>query len=269
VSNDISQNLQFLIGAERRQQREEQNMNQLTRLHNRGMVDIGREAFNRLSAWLTENPVIENPDSAREANDVLEGSLLVLKDIEAERTEQTEPLNKQLSSINAVYRAMRDPLQKATEELKRRLTRYVAQEEAARIAEANRLKALAEEAEQRARAAERAEQDAIAAVDVGACEDVGSAIEQADAAFSDFERAQRAAVIAERDVTVRLRSRFGNRARTMRNTEVLEVTNAAAAIAAMGVTSKIAEAIMSSAREYRKAHGSLPPGVVGKSVRSL
>jgi hypothetical protein len=55
----------------------------------------------------------------------------------------------------------------------------------------------------------------------------------------------------------------------MRRTETLVLDDAAAAIAAIGVTDKIKDAILSSARDYRKLHGSLPAGVSAVTERQF
>jgi hypothetical protein len=68
---------------------------------------------------------------------------------------------------------------------------------------------------------------------------------------------------------VRLHSVLGGRARTLRTTEMLIVNDAAAAIAAMGVSEKLSDAIVADARAWRKAHGALPPGIAVQFVRSM
>jgi hypothetical protein len=232
-------------------------------------LSLAQEAMNRLSFWLTDHPVIQTPEDARQANEVFGSVQRTLKDMEAERHLYVDPLTEQVSAINLEYRVIRQPIERALDELKRRLTSYVAAEERTRAAEAARLRAEAEAKERAAREAEAREAEAIAAVDTGVCEDVGSAIADADAAFADYQRADRAAAVAEKDATVRLHSVLGGRARTMRTTEVLTVSDASAAIGTLGVTEKIAEAIVSEARAWRKAHGTLPPGIAVEFVRSM
>jgi hypothetical protein len=260
---------EFLAGALRRQHREETMDDTPTIGHNRGIFQTARDAMRALSDWLLENPVIETPEQAKNANEVFSVTQRTLKDMEDERHQQVDPLNMRVKTINAEFKSFTQPLERGLEDLKRRLTAYVLAEEQKRAAEAARLRAEAEAAERIARAAEANEADAIAAVDTGVCEDVGDAIVKAEAAFGDYQRADRAAATAEQNVTVRLRSRFDAKARSLRNTEVLSVTDAAAAINAIGVTEKISEAIVSEARAYRKAHGALPPGISVQYVRAL
>ena len=234
-----------------------------------GPIDSAKEAMTELSAFLKEHPVIQSHDDAKAGGAYVERTRIALGEMKTERTAKVAPLNRKLAAINDAYRTVREPLEKVLKELRRRLTDYTTAIEAARIAEANRLAAERAEAERIAREAEKREQDAIAAVDVGECADAGTAIQEADAAFSDFEKAARAAAIAERGVPVRLGSVMGGRSLSMRTTEALKVEDACAAIKAMGLTSKIEEAILSSARDFRKAHDELPNGVSSTYERSM
>lgn len=234
-----------------------------------GPIDSAKEAFAELSGFLKEHPVIQDPAEAKDGGAFIERTRIALNAMEEERKEKVGPLNEKLSAINAAYRIVRDPLETALKQLRKRLTDYATAIEAARIADANRLRAEAEAKEAAAREAERQEQDAIACADVGECTDVGGAIEQADAAFSDFQRASRAAAVAERNVPVRVTSVMGGRSLSMRTVEVLVVSDACAAIKAMGLTDKIRDAILSSARDFRKATDELPNGVIAEQQRSM
>jgi hypothetical protein len=153
--------------------------------------------------------------------------------------------------------------------LRARLTKYATDVEAARIAEANRLRAEAEAVEAAAREAERLEQDAVACADVGELTDVGAAIQNADEAFKQFGKADRQAAVAERAVPVRLGSVMGKPALSMRTKRVLVVNDAAAAVVAMGCTDKIKLAIVQSAKDFEEAHGELPAGVTETYERSM
>lgn len=234
-----------------------------------GPIESAKEAFAELATFLKENPVIQSPADAKQGGGFVERTRVALAEMEAARTGEVAPLNKQLTTINSAYRAVREPLESALRQLRARLTTYANAVEAARIAEANRLRAEAEAKEAEARAAEAAEQDAIACADVGECSDVGGAIAQADAAFKDFARADRTAAVAERNVPVRIGSVMGNRSLSMRTVEVLVIEDAAKAIAAMGLTDKIRDAILSSARDFRKAHNELPPGIAATFERQM
>jgi hypothetical protein len=227
--------------------------------------------MNALSAFLRDNPVIEDADTAREANEFCGRSERTMKDLEAARRLLVDPLNAQVSGINAIYRAVREPLLLALGELKNRLTCYVNAEEAKRRAEAERLRRAAEEKEAAARAAEFHEREAIGNAAVGELADVGGLIEQADAAFGDYQRAEHAAAIAARDVTVRMHSVLGGRARTLRTTEVLHVTEPQLALQVLWpfYQATIEDGLLKAARAYRKQHGKLPAGITREEVRSL
>jgi hypothetical protein len=234
-----------------------------------GPLASAKEAMTELKQYLADTPVIHSPQEAKQAGGWIERTRIALAEMENERTAKVAPLNQQLTAINGAYRLVREPFEKMLKEIRRRVTDYASAVEAARIAEANRLRAEAEEKERVAREAERQEQDSIAAVDVGECADVGAAIEQANETFHDYEKANRAAAVAERNVPVRIGSVMGGPSLSMRTIEVLVVGDACAAIKALGLTDKIRDAILSSAREFRKAHGELPAGVTSEYQRSL
>lgn len=234
-----------------------------------GPLIHGQNAMVELSAFLRENPVIQTQDQAKQGSAYIERTRVSLNEMETERKEKVAPLNEHLGIINAAYRNVREPLESALKVLRARLTSYASAIEAARIAEAEKLRKEAEAKEAAARAAERAEQDAIACADVGELSDVGAAIEQADHAFSDFKRADRQAAIAERSVPVRFNSVMGGRTQAMRTVEVLVIDDIAQAIKVMGITEKIAMAVLSSARDFRKEFDELPAGVRATFERSL
>jgi hypothetical protein len=235
-----------------------------------GPIDHAKEALAELNNYLKEAPVIQTPKEAKEAGGWLERSRIAIKELEDERTDKVGPLNTKLKSINDLYRAVRDPLEKVTTELRRRLTAYTNAEEAKRRAEADRLRQEAEAAAEEARKAAAAADDAVASVDVGEIGvDAGGAIADADAAIRQAGIAERAALRAQRESTVRIASVMGNRALAPRTVEVLTVTDAVAAIKEMGMTAKITDAILSSARDYRKEFGELPAGIGSESKRSV
>jgi hypothetical protein len=265
---------QFLIGALARAQREEKTMHMPSIGHNKPpntkvIRSLALAALQALSAFLRDTPVIRDAAEARLANEHCDSIQRTIKDIEAERKSLVEPLKTQAKSIDEQYRVIRQPLEHALDTLKERLTQYVIIETRKREDEARRLREEAEAKERAAREAERLEKEAQANAEVGECTDVGEAIAAADAAFNAFTDAERAAAIAERDSQVRLRSMYGGRARTLRTSEVLHVVDASAALTAMGVTESIRDAILTSARAYRKLHGRLPAGISREEIRSL
>lgn len=226
-----------------------------------GPIEQARESLNELGTWMLENPVIQSATDAKNGGGYVERTRLTLAELEAERTVKVGPLNKELSAINSAYRTVREPLEGALKELRRRLTKYASDLEAERAKEALRLREEAEAKEAAARAAEAAEQNAIACADVGECTDVAGAIAEADAKFSEFKKADHAAAVAARDVPARIGSVMGGRSLAMRTTRKLVVDDAAKAVTAIGLTDKLRTAIVQCAKDFEQAHGELPAGV--------
>lgn len=237
-----------------------------------GPIDSAKDATAELSAFLQDHPVIQSPADAKAGGAWVERTRIALAEMEDERKVRVEPLNTQLGAINTLYRRVREPLEKTLKELRRRLTDYATAVEAARIAEANRLREEAEAKERAAREAEADEKAAMAGADVGECTDVGGTTVAADAAFTDFQKADRAAAIAARNVPVRIGSMMGNKSlsmRTVRKLIVSDAVQAAKAVIAMGLTDKIKTAILQSAKDFEDVHGELPAGVVETFERSM
>lgn len=239
------------------------------------LIELARETYRSLAAWLKEFPVISSHEEAKDAGKWLESVSMSLDELDAERRAKVDPLNKTVKAINDSYRPVREAFTNEEkrgllDELKRRLTAFAAAEEKRKAEEAERLRQEAEAAKQAAIEAEWAEEDAKAEADLGVCDvDVGAHIEEADAAFKDFQLANRQALRAERAIPIRIASAYGGRALTMRNKETLILNDAVAAIQAIGVTEKIQAAILSAARDYRKLHGCLPDGVRSEKERRL
>jgi hypothetical protein len=223
-----------------------------------------------LSSFLAEHPVIVNADEAKNGGAYLERSRIALAEIETERKGITAPINERLTAINGAYKIVREPLEKALAVLRGRLTAYANEVERQRIAEVERLRLEREAAEATAREAERLEQDAIARADVGEVGvDVVAPIEQADAAFADFRKADRRVAVAEKGVPVRIGSMMGGKALSMKTRRVLVVDDAAKAVVAMWPTDKLRTAILQCAKEFEDAYGELPEGVRETFERSM
>lgn len=239
------------------------------------LIELARETYRGLSAWLSDHPVISSHDEAKEAGKWIESVGMSIDELEAERRSKVDPLNSEVKTINDSYRPVREAFENKEkrgllDEIKRRLTAFSRAEEQRKAEEAERLRVEAEAAKKAAIEAEWAEEDAKAEADLGICDvDVGAHIEAADAAFKDFQVADRQAARAERAIPTRIASAYGGRALTMRNKETLILDDAAAALAAIGVTEKIREAILSGARDYRKLNGALPDGVRSEKERTL
>ena len=241
-----------------------------------GSIEIANETFADVSKWLGNNPVVETEDKAFEAAALVKRAEGSLREIEAERDGKVRPLNERVASINADYKSKHNTdkknpgtLDKVFNELRRRLAVFMKAEEdrKAAIAEAARLAAL--RAEEEAREADRREKEALENASLGEIGvDVAAVTIEADQAFKTFEKAERIATRAERDTTARFSGGYG-RALSLRNKETLIVTDAAAALAAVGITEGINDAILTAARAYRKLHGKLPDGVKADTGRDL
>jgi hypothetical protein len=234
-----------------------------------GPIESAKEAMAELSTFTENTPVIENFDTAKQYSTYIERTRVALQAMEAERVPQVEPLNAELERINKPYRLVRQPLEKLYELAKARLTKYNNAVEAARLREAQRLREEAERQEREAREAEAREQEAILNAEQGELTDVGGAILDADQAFKGFQKADRAAATAERNVPVRIASVMGGKSISMRTTEVFIVEDACAAIAIMGCSPDLQKQIIKDAKRFREATGELPDGVRSKYQRSL
>lgn len=232
-------------------------------------IDYARKAMADLAAWLTDNPVIQEPEQAKEGALFVERSRKTIADVEDARKAEVGPLNEQVKAINEQYRQVRDPLDKVLSELRYRLTDYTAREEARRIKEAEEARQRAEALELEARRAEEAEREAKANASFGEVTDVATKIIEADQSFSRFAQADRAAQIAESQTHVRLPSQLGGKALSLRKATTLVLESYTRAIRAIGPNPKIEDAILSAARDYKKLHGRLPDGVTETSERKI
>lgn len=234
-----------------------------------GPIDSAIEAMAELSTFTEDNPVIQNFDQAKGYAAYIERTRVALNAMESERKPLADPLNEQLERINKPYRLVRQPLEKLYDLAKGRLSKYNNAVEAARLKEAQRLREEAEAQEAAARQAEADEQEAIANAEAGECTDVGGAIAEADGAFKGFQKADRAAATAERNVPVRIASVMGGKALSMRTAEVFIVEDACAAITIMGLSDDLKKQIIKDAKRFREATGELPDGVKSEYQRSL
>ena len=225
------------------------------------------EAITDLRSFANDHPVVTDHDQAKAANLQISRGKAALKELDAERRSKVDPLNAQVKEINGEFKAVSEPLEKTVDAIEVPLKRFIRDEEDRKRREAEEARRLAEEAERIARDAEAREREAIenaAAGDLDA-DLVGSTLE-ADAAFSRFEHANRAAVRADRDTKVRVGGGLG-RAASLRTVEELVITDAAAAVTAMTGDADLAGAIITAARSFRKEWGELPPGISSQKVR--
>jgi hypothetical protein len=233
------------------------------------MAITAGEVAKNLSDWMAENPTIETEEIARTAKTWVDRAFLCLKDLDDERIGQVRPLNEQVKTINASYRGPCDLLSGVMHELKSRLDKFILAEEAKRRALAAEAARLAQLAEAAARAAELAEQDALAEADSGVLGvDTAGAIDGANQAFSDYERAVRQAQLAKREEKVKIGGGF-RRATAARDTEVLTIEDAPTLLMVLGVTEDIEAAFLKSARAYKRYHGKYPKGIIVTTIRGI
>lgn len=222
-------------------------------------IEFARRETAILNSFLTLHPTID-ADTARDAAQRLETARKTLQDLDAERDNRVRPLNTQVRIINDEYRQPRSILEGCVAALRGRLSAFAQAEEARRRAEAEEARRRAEEAERIAREAEAKEDAAKLDAMFGQQADLATVITEADQAFDDFKRADREAARAEKATAVRLDTGLGRTLGT-RSRETLIVDDAAAALASVGLTDGIRDAILTAARAYRKLHGRLPDGI--------
>jgi hypothetical protein len=231
-------------------------------------ISLAGETIAALSAWMTDNPVVQTEEESREAKLLLDRAKSSLESMEIERDALVRPLNVQVKAINDRYRQPRTLLEKVRDAIAGRLTAYARRLEHERIAAAEAARRAAEEAERVAREAEAREREAAQEAAQGVCTDTVAATEEADQAFSRFKKADRQARRAERDTRIRIGGGFG-KAASLRTVEILSVTDFKAAIDDIGLTQDIANAILKGARVYRKENGELPSGVAASYERTI
>lgn len=232
-------------------------------------IDFAKETGEALGVWLKENPVIQTEDEARAAKLLVDRAKNSLGEMESERDKQVRPLNEQVKAINDTYRGPRETLERITELLLERLEAYAKAEKAKREKEAEEKRRIAQEAETEARKAEAREQEAKAEAQAGILDiDIATLTTTADDQFSRFQQATREAARAEKATKVKIGGGFG-RALGLRQTEVLVIKDAHAAIMEMGLTDDLKTAILTAARAYRKVSGDLPEGIIATTQEGL
>jgi len=115
------------------------------------MIDTASEVYEAVGSWLEDHPVVDSEETAREAKLQLDRAKLCVADMEAERERQVKPLNAQVREINDSYKPAKTILGAVINEISRRITSYMAKEEAKRIKAAEEARRAAEAAERQAR----------------------------------------------------------------------------------------------------------------------
>ena len=236
------------------------------------VLELASGVVSDISAHMADNPVVETEESARAMKLQVDRARLCIKDLEDERDHKTEPLEIQLSAVKQRYRGPRRMLGDLLDEMLARVQRFVIAEEYRRQRIADELAAKAKEAEQAAKEAERIEHERLddaAKGEVGI--NVAEVIAQADEAFDTYAKAQREALRATKETHVRIGGGF-NRAIGLRAKETLSIESVGAATVALvqiGLTPDIEQAILKSARAWRKVHGKLPEGITSTTEKKL
>jgi hypothetical protein len=238
-------------------------------------IESAKEAREQIGQWLTDVPVVQTLEQARNAATQMRLGKTALDELETERT--TSPLYKawkafddKVRAANKLYKGASDPIAALVKEVDKRLWRYREAEKERRRQEAAEAQRKAAELAQRALDAAAARDEAVDDASMGVETDAGALIVQANQLN---RRAALSAHIADGMVrnaeTVKIRDDFGGRAVAARNPDVPTVTDAIAAITAMGMTGKIEEAIVSSARDFYRAHLEWPKGITIVKQRSM
>lgn len=239
--------------------------------HNRppGMIAVCDQVCADISAWMAEHPAISTPEDAKEAKLQLDRGKLTLKDMEDERDAAVRPLNTQVKEINESYRPTKTLVNDVLAELGKRVTAYLTAEEEKKQAAMREAARIAEEARTRAlEAARRAAEAAESATTGELGVDIKAAAREAGVAAREAEKAERAAQIAEKETHVKVAGGF-SRAASLRKVKVYVITDAAAAVKAIGTTPDIFEAIVKGARAYHEEWGEIPPGIMMYEERKI
>lgn len=238
-------------------------------------ITSARDALPLLKAFIADNPVFQNAADLQRGGVWIESARKTLAALEDERKPKVEPLNAALAIINEPYRLIKQEIE-GTKQAKGLLEILVDRWNKGEKAERQRREAIAEAARLEAEEAARVAQalidqanDAIAAADVGACEDVGSAVIDAKTAIRDANFLDRTANRAEKETHVRVASQLGGRALAPRERAIIVIDDLAAAIEAIGPVENILIAVRQSAKAFKEANGKLPKGCREDYTRSI
>lgn len=233
------------------------------------MIDLAKEVTRQISEWFAENPVVSTEKDAKTTKLYVDRAKLCLKDLEDERDGKVRPLNDKVNAINAVHKTVRRPLGAVLHEMEEAIDIFIKAEETRRVEIAVESQRRAREAELRARKAEELERDRLQSIRLGEVGlDISLVVEEADEAFSEYEKAQRAAIRAQAETHVKIAGGL-SRAMSIKDKEVLEIVDAVAFILEVGVTETMKFPILTAARAFRKKNGRLPNGITATIERHV
>lgn len=244
-------------------------MNQLGDNNPPDMTITAGEVTKDLSRWMSEIPIIETEDQAREAKLWADRAFLCVQDLEDERREKIRPHRKIVEEIHEYYKRPRELLQGVLNELKSRMDEFLRAEEAKRKAAAEEARRIAASAEQAARVAERQESGARSDASSGVLGiDIAVAQEERRRTSAEAERAARQAALAEKESHVKIGGGF-RRASSLRSTEVPCIVDALQVIEEVGITQDIEVALIKAARAFKRLHGRFPRGITVTIERGI
>lgn len=227
------------------------------------LIEFSAETATALSDWLKEYPIIETEEQVRDGKVLYDRASDCLKDMETERKTRGKPLQEQIDLINGEYRSPRTILEKIRQELSGRLNEWRRNEEEKRRREAEEARKRLEKAERLAREAEAREREAIEDAAAGAESDIASVTRDADAKFTAFQVAQREVARTDAATDVKITGGFRRALGASRfEKKELVVTNPDKALAAMGWSERLLEALKSDARLFKREHGIYPDGII-------
>jgi hypothetical protein len=221
-----------------------------------------------LNDWLKSHPVIQTEDEAREAKLLKDRADDALRELKVECDGLIRPLNDQIGLIRSGYAITIAAGKHVVNELVARLSTFVLVEETKRKAEAETKRLALEEMKRIAQEAEAREKEAIENAKAGEVVDVAAVTSAADQAFAEFKHLERESARADKATHVKIGGGF-RRAVGLRAKESLILDDATKALAALGITDKIRDAILTEARAYRTQYGELPPGVSSEKARRI
>lgn len=220
-------------------------------------LEIARDAERELLDFLRKNPTIKDDFGAKEAKLAYDMAKKAFNELENARDKKTQPLHKAWHDAVAEFKPTIESFKSNIAAIDKIMQSYLREKK--RAAEA-----LAAEAERVRLEKERLAREAIAALREKenaepALQDAAS--EQATKAWSEYESAERECDSAKKATEVKIEGGFKNNMglRAVKKIQVLD--DAIVAIKEMGVTDDIKEAVLKSARFYKRMSGRLPAGV--------
>jgi hypothetical protein len=225
------------------------------------VLELAEVVISDISMVMADIPVVEDEKAAREMKTGIDRAKLCIKDLDAELADKVRPLLAAEEGFRGQYRPKKAMLNNLLDEMLDRVQVFVKAEQRRREQAAALLVAQAHEARRKAEEAERIELEQLDNASKGEVGiNVAEVIGDADEAYEAYCKAERQAEIAQKDTRVKVGGGF-SRAIGMRKTETLTVQDATLAVSVMGLTPDIEEAILKSAKAWRKVHGKLPNGV--------